>query len=397
MQQMGRGGCALGWFYRTAAVWIVNTVIVFVLFNLLVSLALSIIDTVRSSTNPVSLKYHDSLASAYPDFSPDDLNRLLRETWSRPFLYEPFTQFKESPFKGSFVTVHPEGFRSVPNQAPWPPARERFFTIFLFGGSTTFNYGLPDHQTIAHDLQELLGTLRLEKTPKVYNFGRGFYFSTQERILFEQLLTAGFIPDMAIFIDGLNEFFYPNNEPHFTGRLAELFAKADPKVGSLLSQLVSKLPIARAARRMRETMSSPSNQHDMQDATPHSDDDPLLHRVIDRYFQSTKLINHAAAAYAVQPVFVWQPIPWHKYDLRFHLFAPEESAVFDAHKFGYSLMASSIAQTPPGQNFLWCADIQENSREPLYVDIHHYSSKGSALLANCIFDLMKARGLVPKD
>ena len=35
----------------------------------------------------------------------------------------------------------------------------------------------------------------------VFNFARGYYYSTQEHILFEQLLRAGHVPAVAIFIE----------------------------------------------------------------------------------------------------------------------------------------------------------------------------------------------------
>jgi len=37
-----------------------------------------------------------------------------------------------------------------------------------------------------------------------------------------------------------------------------------------------------------------------------------------------------------------------------------------------------------GKNFSWCADIQEDLKQPLYVDSVHYSSYMSKLLAENI-------------
>ena len=129
---------------------------------------------------------------------------LLKETWSRPFMYEPFTQFKERPYRGNYVNIDNNGFRYTKNQGPWPPQSQNI-NIFLFGGSTTFGYGVSDNQTIASYLQQYLNE-KLGRNVRVYNFGRGFYYLSQERVLYEQLLTSGFVPDIAIFIDGLNDF-----------------------------------------------------------------------------------------------------------------------------------------------------------------------------------------------
>jgi len=51
----------------------------------------------------------------------------------------------------------------------------------------------------------------------VYNFGRAGYYSTQERILFEYFVAKGVKPDVAIFLDGLNDFFEKEkDEPDFS-------------------------------------------------------------------------------------------------------------------------------------------------------------------------------------
>src|SRR6185369_12207002 len=115
------------------------------------------------------------------------------------------------------VTVDPAGFRAGRDQRPWPPDPARF-NVFVFGGSTTFGYGVADGDTIASQLQPLLA--RHGRDVAVYNFGRGYYYSTQERILYEQLLAGGFVPALAVFIDGLNDFCYDHDDSAVSARLA---------------------------------------------------------------------------------------------------------------------------------------------------------------------------------
>lgn len=152
--------------------------------------------------DPVSEKYGFSqVVQNYPGMNRTALRELLRETWSRPMAFEPFTQFKERATMGRFVNVSPHGFRLSKNQGPWPPSPEAV-NVFLFGGSTVFNYGLPDEQTIAFFLQGFLNEAGSGPPVRVYNFGRGHYYSSQECVLFEQLLSAGFVPAIAVFLDG---------------------------------------------------------------------------------------------------------------------------------------------------------------------------------------------------
>src|SRR5712692_403554 len=110
---------------------------------------------------------------------------------------------QRGPYAGRYVNVTESGFRLTKNQGPWLPDRTKYLTIFLFGGSTAFGYGLPDGETVASYLQEFFSSCCPSRPARIYNFARGGYFSSQERVLLEKLIVAGFIPDMAVFIDGL--------------------------------------------------------------------------------------------------------------------------------------------------------------------------------------------------
>src|SRR5918911_2555611 len=206
-------------FYRDAALILLNTVILLLAVNVLLLIPFALKDSVGGGDSaqwhkPIAADRWAALEKVYPGFSRDEIQVLLDETYSpaRSFVYEPFTEFKERPYAGKFVNVDVNGFRLTKGQGPWPPDREKYFNIFLFGGSTTFGFGVPDDQTVASYLQTFLSNLSLTKEARVYNFGRGSYYSTQERILFEKMVAAGFRPDVAIFIDGLND------SPHYEDR-----------------------------------------------------------------------------------------------------------------------------------------------------------------------------------
>jgi hypothetical protein len=81
---------------------------------------------------------------------------------------------------------------------------------------------------------------------------------------------------------------------------------------------------------------------------------------------------------------VWQPIPLYKYDLAHHVFAAGDFGTNFFARYGYSYVERRVHETPPGENFLWCADIQESLAEPLYVDKVHYTAKMSRLIATTV-------------
>lgn len=323
--------------------------------------------------------YNKPLKEIYPDLMGRDVNLLLYETWSRPYVYEPYTQFKERPFKGKYVNVHEAGFRLTKNQGPWPPDLKNT-NIFLFGGSTVFNYGVPDDETIASYLQGLFSTPSSKKKVCVYNFGRGNYFSSQERILFEELIASGYKPDIAVFIDGLNDFYYCNNEPLFTDRLRKFI---DYKGKFLLVDL----PLVNLIKDIKK-VADVQNENDNDNDEKLYNDEKLIKKAIGRYLSNKRIVETLANAYNVKVLFVWQPVPTYKYDLKYHIFSGMGFGRFLYSKYGYVYMADFVKKNNLGKNFLWLADIQENVKKSLYVDIDHYSGEFSRNVAKEIYNFI---------
>ncbi len=390
-------------YYRGLAIIVLNTLLLLLIINIGLYVVFKINDNYfdDQGSNPVSQEYGNSpLKIVYPQFSEQDIHNLLRETWSRPYMYEQHTQFKERPYEGSFVNVDQQGYRYSGNQGTWPLDSNNY-NVFLFGGSSAFGYGVPDDQTVASFLQESL----LNKTNadvKIYNFGRGSYFSTQERILFESLLVSGHIPDMAIFLDGLNEFYY-NDEKLMYTHVLEGFFDTWEKAKILDVPWVNKIPMIRLYKYLKyradlviehrsKLVEQDSASVDFE-GKPY-EDDSLITYVVMRYLENKKIIEGTAKVYDVQPVFIWQPIPTYKYELDHHLFVGDGFGDHSYSEFGYQYMAELYKEQEFGNNFLWVADIQENLQQALYVDKVHYSAEMSELLAETICDLILERGLM---
>ncbi len=361
--------------YKFIAINFLSAFLLFAFVNILMY-GYQVIRDVGFYKNQIFFSYNKPLEEIYPTLMGRDVNLLLYETWSRPYVYEPYTQFKERPFKGKFVNVHEAGFRYTKNQGPWPPDKKNL-NIFLFGGSTTFNYGVPDNETIASYLQANFSSGRNESRHYcVYNFGCGNYFSSQEKILFQELLTSGFIPDIAVFIDGLNDFYYFDNEPLFTNRFRKF---VDNKGKTLLVDL----PLINI---IKDIKSIADVQHDK--SNEQYDDKELLEKVVKRYVMNKKLIESTAAIFNVKTLFIWQPVPTYKYDLKYHIFAGKGFGRFLYSKYGYVLMADFVKKNNMGKNFMWLADMQENVKKPLYVDIDHYSGEFSEGIASNIYKFL---------
>ena len=106
-------------FHHNTALTFFNILILVILLNVALFAAFAIKDSITS--NPVSAKYGPALmTSLYDGLSENDIDSLLKETWTRPYVYQPFTQFEERPYRGTYVNVDSNGFRQTKNQGPWP-------------------------------------------------------------------------------------------------------------------------------------------------------------------------------------------------------------------------------------------------------------------------------------
>ena len=125
--------------------------------------------------------------------------------------------------------------------------------------------------------------------------------------------------------------------------------------------------------------------------TPNYADPATLQSVVERWLANKKMIESLAAAYGVRTIFVVQPIPLYKYDLRYHFFlhSDKEFGGFIRAKYGYPLMGELHAQGKLGPDVLWLADMQQDKRENLYVDSVHYNAAFSKEIADRIGDFMQ--------
>jgi hypothetical protein len=302
----------------------------------------------------------------YPGLTTGEIDQLQRECLGVRYVYSPFVQFRPIPVSNRFVKITDAGFRRGWRDQPWPPVREDF-VVFVFGGSTAFSYGLPDGQTLPVMIEKELAGAMPDARVQCYNFGQGYFFSTQERILFEQLLTRGTVPDVAIFIDGLNDFYYPDGRPELTNQLYRFTAP--------------DLPVSPSISLERE-----------------EDRIALVRRILNRYRNNLRIITYVATAYGVAPIFVGQPVPFmdfprndRTYPFPFHL------AGHDLCQWGYRGFRQAGLDGVFGERFIWCGDAFEHADEIMYVDSIHYSSAGVKQLARDIVVKSFARGLIPES
>jgi len=209
--------------------------------------------------------------------------------------------------------------------------------------------------------------------------GAGYYYSTQERILFERLLSQGHKPDLAIFVDGLNDLWFPRDSPCFSQVAAAAFGK-DPTY-----LVLRTLSISRIFRKVqKETLTLKPIEAQEQ-----------VRPILQRYQSNVKLIESACRAFGTTAVFVWQPVPSYKYDTKYHLFYLSPKS-YQSQAYGYPEMERLYKNGAFGPDFLWCADLQQDEKECLYVDGHHYTAKFSKKLAEAISQMCLQRKILQR-
>ena len=277
-------------------------------------------------------KYKAHWKDIYPGWSEVEIDSMLKENWTRPYIYNSYTQYRERPYQGRFVNVDSAGFRQNKIKK-YLPLKTNKTNIFVIGGSTTFGYGLPDWETIPAQMEEML------ENCDVYNFGCGSYFSSIELILFQRMMINGYRPDIVIFIDGLNDFYYVEDRNPFEWIFNLLKSKRDK-------------------------------------SAKYSDVDTNL-KIVNRYLDNKSMIESIAKRYRIKVLFVWQPIPLYHVNPENHFIQIEESNFYYA-KYGYDLIPRSL------KNFLWLADMQQDIDRLCYCDQYHYNAFMSKLIAEKI-------------
>jgi len=310
-----------------------------------------------------------NLAKTYPGQPLDEVKTVLQESWAGiQFRYRPFVEFDLRPRTSRFVNVQHEGYRSA-MALPWPPPPD---AIFLFGGSTTFGFGVRDAETINYYLSELLHR-------PVYNFAVPAYYSTPERVRFFTFVTEGVVPKTAVFIDGMNDFIF-FDVPDKSKASKRLEFALDTNYGYIFLRLLSQLNTVKF-------VASLTNQPEDFLLRERRATLEQIRKAAQRLIRNREIVNAFCEAQAVECLFVTQPVPTVNYDtnrrpvqLSGDYFGAENCVE------GYQILAEHYGASP-NRNYLDLSGVE--GPEPTYVDNLHYSAGMNKVIAERIADAVK--------
>lgn len=305
--------------------------------------------------------------------SAAELEILNEETWhGQPWQYDPWVVFRERPRAGTFVNVSAEGFRAGgPGQAS---LSDPVLKVFVFGGSTTFGYGVPDSWTFPAHLQAILSERYPDRQIGVFNFGRANYYSAQELALLLQLLRQGHRPDVAIFVDGLNE---GRVSPAYAEEMSEMFnLYNEPGFSAPLRRLLDQLPVLELARRLRGA-----------DPFAESGQSRDVDLVFQHYLHCKELIRALGQEVGFPTWFYIQPVPGFRNAFLRHPLASR--AYVDAFDDFVQPKMELLRGTADGRRSFDMTGLLAGYSDQPFVDGLHYSSPVNRLLAGFIADTLE--------
>jgi hypothetical protein len=292
----------------------------------------------------------------------------FRRMAERKHLYHPWIAFTEDEYHSPRFNIDPgtpTPTRRTIHQAVAPQARE----IWLFGGSTAFGWGVPDDQTIASHLNEILASRNPDLPIRVVNHGHCWYYSSQEVQLLLWKLRLGQRADFAVFLDGLNDPQYWNDRPGDALDIERFFAAA--------SQMIYVSPDFPPVRLSRIVARRVGLLPDTRIEEP--SENARVEQVLRSYRLNLETAAAAARSAGMKTIFFWQPTP----------FDGKEPDLRSAYRIRLNEEVRAQVDHP---DFVDISRIfHDEPFDQNYVDAVHYGDRSSRRIAALIADEIMKR------
>jgi lysophospholipase L1-like esterase len=301
-------------------------------------------------------------------------------------VFLPWVEFGPPTFKSATVNIITDGpefpYRisvldpAIKVDPSWPTVK-----VFMLGGSTTFGSRVADEWTLASAMWNVLQRqgsaaphpYRVELT----NWGRTWYYSSQELALLRRLLRTGHKPDVVVFLDGLNDVnnwcTVGSDQPVFSGKLAEIYRYN--QMGKDWLAQYGWIPMVRFAFLVRSHITPPPAPP--ADLLTEEQVAARAQEIVDTYQENVSDARRLCNENGIKSYFFWQPVPFVKYDLSLHRATPTVSpGIVRAFQEVYAKIPSSVPEAVDLDDAL-----QQYGHKHVFVDMVHYSPDFHKFLA----------------
>ena len=293
---------------------------------------------------------------------------------------QPYYHWRRGPFTGSVMQIDEQGIRrTIKDPSINPDAKK----VFMFGGSTMWGTGSPNQYTIPSQLQALLG-------PKfdVYNFGETAFVSTQQLNLLLEQLSKGFIPDVVIFYDGVNDTYASMYSPgivrHPQFKPEDYTSKED--LSYLLLKLVEKTNYIAITERIKMALKKDQSSLWEKNIEPNLDAKSV--EMAKQYAELIKQTKALGKEYGFAVYHFWQPMlvtenrKLTEYEQE--IYNGMSAALVKSYKISYATIKKNLSSN---ENFYNLVDIFKETNEPIYFDFCHMGPKGNKIVAENMYKI----------
>lgn len=305
-----------------------------------------------------------------PD-SSDAFNDLVtKETAiSNRYEYQAWLDFKNADYQGTYMNVSNGVRKSIPDQYINPNATDTLL-VYFFGGSTTFGFNVADFETIpSYFIEAYKAKYPNAKSIKVVNWGCPNYYSHQELMLFSKLLIEEHKPDIAVFFDGLNDFW---------------FGKMNYSSESFYSFYFRKAYFATRPPSTTDKWFTDSLQQLFKTPAGISEKD-FSDQLISNYFKTIDRIKRMATVTNTKTYFFCQPTPFYKYPNQL-----KDPMVFKDTNTRFNYIYPIIEKRADSiGNFTFMGAMLEQESGYPFVDGFHYAPRIHRKIAETMLEKME--------
>ena len=302
--------------------------------------------------------------------------------------YAPYVEWRSVPFAGEYIVIDAQHHR----RTFYTQCGVNTYTIWMFGGSTLWGYGVPDWDSIPSFLAK---AYRDAGRPVcVRNYGQQGWASTQEVVELELALRgARRPPDLVIFLDGINDTLatWYNSTPELPLDFAGIKRRLDTRdpyndrpFGYLFRTYTVQILQDLTARLIPRRSATES---------PHPVGPALTRQaaaIIATYERDTKIVRGLSQIYGFSSVFFWQPV----LSVGDKPLTTDERSIRDnANDRWPGLLplferTYNIMRAEHRPSMYYIANVFKAQSQTMYIDFLHTGPNGNRLVAAQIYQLL---------